>query len=912
MTSDLNTATILKDVVAFVEVWSSNKMENYSKTFAQQLMDMGAKVSKTFNKQVTHVVFKDGHQGTWKKAKKTGVKMVSVLWVERCKETGAHVEETMYQAVNESNELPQPLNKRTHRCMQPKDFEVKTPENDKRLQKKLDRMIKDLDEQKTSAATGVPVLLFDKGGSIAYSPTLAVLQRGDAMAQRLKEMKEKRENLSPTASQMTETSSSFSSYRPSIGNSPSAPFLQDLEEENKELNSSFRELWSKQIKNGTKSSKKTGKGVNPVLKDSLQSKSEMEVPDKCVIANNNLKSCRTLHTPEREILEKSVGISKNTVGALPLMANEKPKKKQQAKKKSKSFLNESPVKQGQQADPHKEKTTEERCKISLDSVAKTATGTLSNSVLKYFESKDTCSSDGKHTASANSYLHENKVVGRSKRVKSNRKSMPAVSHLDTSETHTTSLVKSSLSNNRPTKSLNCSPALDEMLFEDYFSPVNIKESKGKARQTLVNLPSEISFFPPLLQQTRGKRKRSQKDTDETTNTSKRRSNVNHVQAPEIKTAEDASSEFAVKGMGKACNESSGEKTKIDLNLFSEDSVFFETKQNKTRITVANNNAHSLAKSRTSRCQSAASSNTPEQQQGLPQNSSLEFKFSAEQKGTTDPPFSVSLKNTISIEKGKFDHPRAEKQQLSLILVDCDGKDKSQNNCVQSVQRSESDTAACSERDSISETFSEHTHKCDKETMNKEKIKKSNRTLVMTSMPTDKQNTVIQVVDKLGGFSLADKVCETTTHVVTGGPRRTLNVLLGIARGCWIVSFEWILWCVQSEQWIPEEPYELSNHFPAAPICRLQRHLSAGEYQQDLFADQPVMYLSPVSQPPCDSLAELVLLCGGKVCKTVRQAGVCVGEYKGKLQPGTKYLSEQWILDCITHNKKLPFENYYLD
>ncbi|XP_058881028.1 microcephalin isoform X5 [Acipenser ruthenus] len=425
MTSSLNAATILKDVVAFVEVWSSNKMENYSKTFAQQLLDMGAKVSKTFNKQVTHVVFKDGHQGTWKKAKKTGVKLVSVLWVERCKETGEHVEETMYQAVNESNELPQPVNKRTHRCMQPKDFEVRTPENDKRLQKKLDRMIKDLDEQKTSACTGVPVLPFDEDGSTAYSPTLAVPLRGDAMAQRLKEMKEKRENLSPTGS-------------------------------------------------------------------------------------------------------------------------------------------------------------------------------------------------------------------------------------------------------------------------------------------------------------------------------------------------------------------------------------------------------------------------------------------------------------------------------------------------------ESDTAACGERDSISETFSEHTHKCDKETMNKEKRKKPNRTLVMTSMPTDKQNTVIQVVDKLGGFSVADNVCETTTHVVTGGPRRTLNVLLGIARGCWILSFEWILWCVESEQWIPEEPYELSNHFPAAPICRLQRHLSAGEYQQDLFADQPVMYLSPVSQPPCDSLAELVLLCGGKVCKTVRQAGVCVGEYKGKIQPGTKYLSEQWILDCITQNKKLPFQNYYLD
>uniref|UniRef100_A0A8C8VLS8 BRCT domain-containing protein n=1 Tax=Pelusios castaneus TaxID=367368 RepID=A0A8C8VLS8_9SAUR len=70
-------------VSAYVEVWSSNRTENYSKTFAQQLLDMGAKVSKTFNKQVTHVVFKEGHLATWKKAQKTGVKLVSVLWVEK-------------------------------------------------------------------------------------------------------------------------------------------------------------------------------------------------------------------------------------------------------------------------------------------------------------------------------------------------------------------------------------------------------------------------------------------------------------------------------------------------------------------------------------------------------------------------------------------------------------------------------------------------------------------------------------------------------------------------------------------------------------------------------------------------------------------------------------------------------------
>lgn len=35
---------LFSDVVAYVEVWSTNGTENYSKTFRNQLVDMGAKV----------------------------------------------------------------------------------------------------------------------------------------------------------------------------------------------------------------------------------------------------------------------------------------------------------------------------------------------------------------------------------------------------------------------------------------------------------------------------------------------------------------------------------------------------------------------------------------------------------------------------------------------------------------------------------------------------------------------------------------------------------------------------------------------------------------------------------------------------------------------------------------------------
>ncbi|GAA6104961.1 microcephalin isoform X1 [Tachysurus ichikawai] len=109
-----------------------------------------------------------------------------------------------------------------------------------------------------------------------------------------------------------------------------------------------------------------------------------------------------------------------------------------------------------------------------------------------------------------------------------------------------------------------------------------------------------------------------------------------------------------------------------------------------------------------------------------------------------------------------------------------------------------------------------------------------------------------------------------------------------------------------------EPKELKQGADDAIICRLQQHLSAGEHQQDLFREQPLVFVSSLSQPPCHSLTELVQLCGGTVCRSVRQAGICIGKYKGKRPEGTKCLSEQWVLDCVTHHLLLPYDNYILE
>lgn len=77
--------------------------------------------------------------------------------------------------------------------------------------------------------------------------------------------------------------------------------------------------------------------------------------------------------------------------------------------------------------------------------------------------------------------------------------------------------------------------------------------------------------------------------------------------------------------------------------------------------------------------------------------------------------------------------------------------------------------------------------------------------------------VASVVEKLGGFIIEAHVSEKTTHVVTQGPRRTVNLLKGIARGCWIVLQEWVLKSLGADVWLEEDEFELADFSPAVKV-----------------------------------------------------------------------------------------------
>ncbi len=51
--------------------------------------------------------------------------------------------------------------------------------------------------------------------------------------------------------------------------------------------------------------------------------------------------------------------------------------------------------------------------------------------------------------------------------------------------------------------------------------------------------------------------------------------------------------------------------------------------------------------------------------------------------------------------------------------------------------------------------------------------------------------VEKAVEQLQEFKLVETVNDTTTHVVCGDSRRTLNVMRAVVRGIRIVSFNWV-------------------------------------------------------------------------------------------------------------------------
>ncbi|XP_074035088.1 microcephalin [Leptinotarsa decemlineata] len=88
---------ILTGVVAFIDIKS--KEGDRSSGVKAILRSMGATIAEHFNREVTHVIFKDGSFSTYQKANLLNIHLVSVLWIEACRNSRMKVAEKKFPAL---------------------------------------------------------------------------------------------------------------------------------------------------------------------------------------------------------------------------------------------------------------------------------------------------------------------------------------------------------------------------------------------------------------------------------------------------------------------------------------------------------------------------------------------------------------------------------------------------------------------------------------------------------------------------------------------------------------------------------------------------------------------------------------------------------------------------------------------
>ncbi|XP_012154800.1 uncharacterized protein LOC101449922 isoform X2 [Ceratitis capitata] len=110
---------LMRDIVVYVEVRTGE--DNRSDGVKKVISQLGARVNDKLLRDTTHVIFKDGLLSTYKKAKNWNIPVVSILWIEACKNKRMICEPNDFPISNidryENPELYEKMKR--HKSMQP-------------------------------------------------------------------------------------------------------------------------------------------------------------------------------------------------------------------------------------------------------------------------------------------------------------------------------------------------------------------------------------------------------------------------------------------------------------------------------------------------------------------------------------------------------------------------------------------------------------------------------------------------------------------------------------------------------------------------------------------------------------------------------------------------------------------------
>ncbi|KAH0561215.1 putative uncharacterized protein DDB_G0282133 isoform X1 [Cotesia glomerata] len=187
----------------------------------------------------------------------------------------------------------------------------------------------------------------------------------------------------------------------------------------------------------------------------------------------------------------------------------------------------------------------------------------------------------------------------------------------------------------------------------------------------------------------------------------------------------------------------------------------------------------------------------------------------------------------------------------------------------------------------------------KRLVKKSRIHSKSIIIVATGLCNGDKDIVRAALKKIGGAKLESTVTKKTTHVVTTGVR-TINLLRGIIRGCWLISFEWVKKSIEASSWLPPDEYEIQHFSKVLKENRRDREIFGNSYVPELFTTCGLIHIQNNTTPPRDLLKELIKTAGGQTIDDPKKAKITIGP------TGTK---ELWVLDSITTGELQPTDQY---
>ncbi|XP_047346302.1 uncharacterized protein PF3D7_1120600 isoform X1 [Vespa velutina] len=162
-------------------------------------------------------------------------------------------------------------------------------------------------------------------------------------------------------------------------------------------------------------------------------------------------------------------------------------------------------------------------------------------------------------------------------------------------------------------------------------------------------------------------------------------------------------------------------------------------------------------------------------------------------------------------------------------------------------------------------------------------------MVVTGFSKGDKNLIKSIVKTLGMARIESNVTRRTTHVVSTGVR-TLNLLHGIIRGCWLVKLEWVLKSLENNGWLNPEDYEMIHFSKAVKENRKDRELFGMAYVPELFVTSGFLHVENGTTPPAHILKDLIKAAGGRITERPQAAKIIIG---------ANGVKESWVLDSIT-------------